>query len=963
MRALSAVAVLALVPAWAAPVRAADVQVMFFNGGDPAPADRAAAIPGDAKPESSIISILRALAAGPDAAERREGLRSAFPPGTTIDAVAVDGHSATITLAMEPPPPAHDAAAWDDLQVQVIGTLGATHLNLREFRLLVRTGGRVVPLEELLAIPRALPGATAISSRALRAEGAPAGALDGRRVAISPGHGWVWNGKIWSPQRSDVGGLVEDFLTADICLHWLVPYLERAGAQVITARERDFGMREVVLENGVPGYAEQGAWRDGTGAGGHRQAFRTASAAAGVEARYTMSVPEPGAYRVSLWYVPGPDRTGDARVVVGHARGTSVFHVDESFGVPTWEALGPFFFYDTATVTISPGAGPGAVVADAVRLGGGVGSIDRGGGISLKPRWQEAARYFTQYAGAPASVYEANGVHASDHSNDVVSRPLFAAWSQAELFLSVHTNAYNGAQSGTETYAYSGAATPGSTQLRALVNAQVVGDVRAEWDPLWIDRGEKAANFGEVREARGMPAALVELAFHDGTRGVRDQEYLHDARFKRLLGRALYRAIAAYFAPGKPFIAEPPAGVSLVNSGPGELTASWSPVPGADGYRVHLSRDGCGTDEGLTAGGTTLVLPGLALGGTYFARVTAVNAGGESLPSPAVAARVADERAWVPLLLVHAFDRLDDEVQIEDNPGIWMVPHAVAAAEAGWFFDGATHEAVGASTLNRYLAVDWILGRQSKGSGPFTPGEQALVAAYLDAGGALLASGTDVAWGLGSNGGPSDQAFLRDYLKASFSDDDAGIHQAAPVAGGLFDGVPPFSFDDGTHGTYDAANPDVIAPEGSAAVLEYAGGKTAAVSFAGTHRLVYLAFPFETIYDHATAVAVMGRALRFLAGAPPPEGEGKPETSGADGGAGADAGAACGTGAVRCSDEGAVELCVSGAWVAAGACAPGSLCIDGRCLLAGQCAGVKPAEPDPVSMAPNGCGCTTMGLD
>ncbi|MBI5528511.1 MAG: N-acetylmuramoyl-L-alanine amidase [Deltaproteobacteria bacterium] len=984
---------------------ASDVRLMFFRGGDAKAVVRNIDFSKGASDRERVAAILRALVAGPNSEEASSGFRSAFPAGTGVDRVEVSGNRAAITFGMDNPPPPADAARWDEIQAQVINTLSSSDPDLRDFHFNLHTRGRVVPLRDFLKIDRPAFPREGVA-RFIRPDSAPTGTLSGKRIAISPGHGWYFNTSLgWTTQRGDTNGLIEDFLTADICLHWLVPYLEKAGAHVIVARERDLNTREAIADNSGAGYAETGTWSDGSSAGGFKDDYRVSqtSPSGGSEAVWTIALPEPGTYRVSLWYLAGSNRVAGARFSVVHGGGEEAFTVNQRIDGATWAYLDPFFFGDTAVVKLSNlSAETGYVVADAVRFGGGKGSINRGGGVSGKPRWQEAARYFTQFAGAPASVYEGNGSGAADNSNDVVSRPLFANWAGADLFLSVHTNAFDGTATGTETFIYNGGATPGSDTLRRLVNSQIVGDIRGEWDPDWINRGEKSANFGEVREIQGMPAALTELAFHDGTDGVPDNEYLHNAKFKRLLGRAMYRAIAKYIDSGAPLITEPPEAVAIANSGPGALTVSWKAVSGAASYRVYVSADGKGFGPGIAESGTSHVLSNLAPGAAVFAKVTAVNDGGESFPSKTVAARVADARGWVPLLLVHAYDRIDSRVQIDENPGTWLVPHAAAAAAAGYFFDGATHDALGdASMLARYKAVDWIAGRESTTDETFSAAEQALVRSYLDGDGAMFVTGTEIAWDLGAKGTAADQAFLRDYLKAAYATDDAGTYSVEPVPGGIFEGVSPFSFDDGTHGTYNAPFPDTLSPQGSLPALQYAGGKgTAGVAYSGTFKLVYFGFPFETIYNDASAVEVMGRVLKFLIGDAPPEPDGGTADA-ADGGptiddggdagadafldagsdvsfddaqdgsypsdasdAGPDAGRVCNEGASRCAGTDSVETCINGTWLGAAACGAGTFCSGGSCVPLPRDAGAAGEREGTPSEAPEGgeggCGCTTI---
>ena len=63
--------------------------------------------------------------------------------------------------------------------------------------------------------------------------------------------------------------------------------------------------------------------------------------------------------------------------------------------------------------------------ADVVRIGGGAGLIDRGGGVHDRPMFELCSRYHAQLAGAPLSVYATAG---SDRNDDISTRSRFAAW-------------------------------------------------------------------------------------------------------------------------------------------------------------------------------------------------------------------------------------------------------------------------------------------------------------------------------------------------------------------------------------------------------------------------------------------------------------------------------------------------------------------------------------------------------
>ncbi len=74
--------------------------------------------------------------------------------------------------------------------------------------------------------------------------------LAGRRIAISPGHGYYLNGAVWGLQRPVLQGIFEDFVNHDIVTH-LNSLLVAAGADVRSTRNLDRG-----AGNGESGFAK-----------------------------------------------------------------------------------------------------------------------------------------------------------------------------------------------------------------------------------------------------------------------------------------------------------------------------------------------------------------------------------------------------------------------------------------------------------------------------------------------------------------------------------------------------------------------------------------------------------------------------------------------------------------------------------------------------------------------------------
>jgi hypothetical protein len=163
-----------------------------------------------------------------------------------------------------------------------------------------------------------------------------------------------------------------------------------------------------------------------------------------------------------------------------------------------------------------------------------------------------------------------------------------------------------------------------------------------------------------------------------------------------------------------------------------------------------------------------------------------------------------------------------------------------------------------------------LLGDESTVNESFSSNEQARVRAYLQNGGNLFVSGSEVAWDLDTQarGSVTDDAFLRDYLKADYVNDDANNFSVNGVTGSIFAGM---NF---TYGSapYPEDFPDAIkAVGGGTACLRYGNGLNAGVQFAGIFsggnrdgKLVYLGFPFETISTAPARQDVMRRVLAFF---------------------------------------------------------------------------------------------------
>ncbi len=745
-------------------------------------------------------------------------------------------------------------------------------------------------------------------------QGQSAGSLSGKSVFLSAGHGWYYSTTTgsWITQRGNTNSIVEDFTNAEAVNAFLVQYLWNAGAGVYTCRERAANTNELIVDNGAAGYADAGGWTTSTSTGdfyGADYRVRLVSTTGGAEATWSFNPPGAGIYSVYCWYTGGSNRSTDARYIVHHRGGDTVVIQNQQRDGFTWKHLGQFYFdpadpagFRAVTLT-NQGSDPTKyVIADAVRFGGGMGSIADGGSISGRPRWEESGLYYAPFMGCASCI-----------SNTVSTMPRYAKWEneswEDSIYFSWHTNAPDPG-TGTSTFVYTTGdwgdpfeGVEGSEELQDYVHAEIMNDIRQGYDSGWQDRGQWTADFGEINPSHNdeMPACLIEVAFHDTPS---DANYLKDPKFRMISARAIYQGIEKFFAwkDGRSphLLPEPPVNVRAINQGNGTIRVSWSAPPfnsgngllgdAADSYRIYISSDGYGWADGEAVAATYHDVEGVAAGEAVYVKVTAVNEGGESFGSPVLAAQVPPTGVPAALLIVDGFDRIDRNMLLPQwdsgalgtnlrtrldhmNSYAYIRDHAASAALFGGGFDSCVNEAVaeGHVGLAAYQAVDWICGEESTTDETFSSAEQASVSAYLAGGGGLFVSGAEVGWDLDAMGGAADRAFYINYLKTDYAADDAGVGMVAGDVGGIFAGLSGIAFDTDGSDSYNVDYPDAVsAYGGSVAAMTYSGtAYKAAVVYDGSFRVVSAGFPFETIIDRADRDAVMERVLDFLIDAIP----------------------------------------------------------------------------------------------
>ncbi len=295
-------------------------------------------------------------------------------------------------------------------------------------------------------------------------------------------------------------------------------------------------------------------------------------------------------------------------------------------------------------------------------------------------------------------------------------------------------------------------------------------------------------------------------------------------------------------------------------------------------YKVYTSADGLTFNPPITLPKTNLIVNGLSTNTICYIKIAAYNTAYNITSSMSEVLAAVPSAVNDSVLIVNGFDRA-----VTGNTYNFIRQHGSSFYNNQHYYESATNEAVtdGLVNLSDYKTVDYILGKESSADETFSNAEQTFVSDYLKQGGHLFVSGSEIAWDLDHLGSAADKAFFNNYLKAAYTFDapnnSASSFYTAYNSGmssSIFNGIDSVNFDNGSSGTYNVDYPDVINTlNGSNADLHYASNSNdiSAIHYRGVFtggsqegRLVYLCFPFETIYNQAKRDSLMNRIIYFF---------------------------------------------------------------------------------------------------
>lgn len=561
----------------------------------------------------------------------------------------------------------------------------------------------------------------------------PENGLYNRNIALWHSHGWYYNNQLkrWEWQRARLFQTVEDKLTLSFSLQYITKMLENAGAYVFIPRERDVQTNEVIIDNDFTPdsslYIESGAWQISSKLGyngrlkilkGNENPFKAGTSritptsnAEAASAAYIPYIPETGEYAVYVSYTSHPNSVSSVTYTVYHLGGVTEFKINQKMGGGTWIYLDKFKFAKgldslRGSVVVSNMDGqPGSIVStDAVKFGGGMGMVERGGAVSGRPKYLEGSRYYLQSSGIPDTIVYSMNADTNDYVDDYQSRGEYVNYLMGypnaprkdtlipglkipiDASLALHTDAgitFNDTTIGTLliyslkssfnklNYA-NGVSRYANRDLADILQTQIVEDIKSKYDSAWSRRQLREADYSEsVRP--NVPSVLIELLSHQN---FLDMKFANDPNFRFDVSRSMYKGVLKFLSMQygfKPVVQPlPVTNFSAEFAGDEGVLLKWKgvsdplePTAAPDKYIVYTRIGAGGFDNGVVTDNEEIRLNGIVQDSIYSFKVAALNSGGESFPSEILSV-CRTSNSIDTVMIVNGFDRISAPASIEE---------------------------------------------------------------------------------------------------------------------------------------------------------------------------------------------------------------------------------------------------------------------------------------------------------
>ncbi len=313
--------------------------------------------------------------------------------------------------------------------------------------------------------------------------------------------------------------------------------------------------------------------------------------------------------------------------------------------------------------------------------------------------------------------------------------------------------------------------------------------------------------------------------------------------------------------------------VSLIGDNANQWILRWLPNDSADvaGYKLSFSLDGKNwtvqnnISDSLTPDDTLLTYSPYTNNALIYFRLNAYDRSAFTNYSDS-----SDGYGlWLSengpeILIVDGFDRVDGYWQKSSHT--FVIQYGNILDELGLSFNSCSDDAIrdGLIQLDDYPIVIYLLGDESGDEKVLSDQEQAHIRNYLQNGGKLLISGSEIGNDLNTSGGETDKQFYHTFLKADFIADSAGSLQQMGESGTVFEDYTSEVNPPGT----ERYKSDIIEANGSQRILNFADGQGAGIYFYGLFEdgnqpgyLVHFSFPIELITDYNDRSGLIGRVM------------------------------------------------------------------------------------------------------
>ena len=309
----------------------------------------------------------------------------------------------------------------------------------------------------------------------------------------------------------------------------------------------------------------------------------------------------------------------------------------------------------------------------------------------------------------------------------------------------------------------------------------------------------------------------------------------------------------------------------------GEFSVAWDKSISSDlkGYRLYYSLDG----ENYQIRDNENILTENKLFNSYqylqnkplFLRLTAVDNASltnESIQTDSYGIRMLNDGKKI--LIVDGYD--------STSSGGWTKPfddfvvsHALAFNMS---FESCSNEEVikDSVLLSNYDLVIWYVGDKSESNNTLSLNEQQKISSYLENGGNVFLSGSNIAEQFSKDSSETEINFLHNILKAKFISGNSDLHGIIGTSNYNFSSNGFLFGITGLGSPYNEYSSDVIDTiGGSLPILTYTDNKIAGIAYSGnfnnsanTGKIIYLSFPFETICKQEDRSRLMSDALIFF---------------------------------------------------------------------------------------------------